>query len=64
MFRQLIRRPINLLNNNRKQFFSNGVNVWDVVEVKQQIENIRFWCMSTTFINALIGLINFYVNIN
>jgi len=55
MLRQLIRRPITVLNNNnRKQFFSDGVKLWDVVEVKRQVENIRFLCMSTTFINALI----------
>jgi len=57
MLRQLIRRPITVLNNNnRKQFFSDGVKLWDVVEVKRQVENIRFWCMSTTFINTLILL--------
>ena len=54
MLRQLIKRPINILNNNRKQFFSNGVDAWDVMHFKREIENIRFWCMSTTFINALI----------
>ena len=54
MFRHLIKRPLNLLNNNKKQYFSNNINVWDVIDVKNQIETVRFWCMSTTIVNVLI----------
>lgn len=54
MIRHLIKKPLFVLNTNKKQFFSNNINVWDVIDVKNQIENVRFWCMSTTFINALI----------
>ena len=54
MLKHLIKKPLNLLNNNKKQYFSNGVDAWDVMHFKREIENIRFWCMSTTIVNVLI----------
>ena len=53
MIRYLIKKPLNLLNN-KKHFFSNGIDAWNVMHFKREIENIRFWCMSTTIVNVLI----------